>query len=528
MAENKLVSEGVAERIKYLKERKELFKQGGGQREIQKQHERGKLTARERLDLLFDKGTFTEYDLLAIQMVKDFGFDEVEIPGDACISGHGLVNGRKIWCYAQDFTSSGGSWGGINVRKFLRTYKRALEMRLPIVLMMDSGGRRPHEQHSDENIGEQFFAYVNASGVIPQIGLIMGPVAGGPCYGPALTDFIFMVKKTSYMFIGGPPVVKAMTGEEVTTEELGGAEMHASVSGVADLAVENDEECIKRCKELLSFLPDSNLQNPPIVETGDDPNRVDEGLNSILPESPKQPYDMRQIINRIVDNSYFFEIKPNFAKNVIVGFARLNGHTIGINASQPLFMGGILDVDASDKSSRFVRFCDAMNIPILNLIDSPAFITSTKTERQGLIRHGAKMLFSQCETTVPKVSLVVRKGLAGSYIAMGSRGVGADILFSWPSGQFGTYGVDAAFSVLLRTSILKNRLAKAENPKALEQEWRKRFYDEYIDVFAVAPFRHVDDIIEPKETRPAIIKAFEILSTKKKERPWRKHGNIPL
>jgi acetyl-CoA carboxylase carboxyltransferase component len=278
----------------------------------------------------------------------------------------------------------------------------------------------------------------------------------------------------------------------------------------------------------MSFLPANNLEPPPVVATGDDPDRIDESLNTILPESERRPYDIRQIITRIVDNGNFFELKPEFAKNVVVGFARLNGHTVGVNASQPLVMGGILDVDASDKSARFVRFCDAFNIPILNLVDSPAFTTSTKTEREGLIRHGAKMLFAQCETTVPKVTLVVRKALAGSYIAMGSRGVGTDILFAWPSAQFGTYGVDAAFSVLLRTSVLKNRLAKEKDPQALEQQWRKKFFDDYIDVFKVAPWRHVDDIIEPKKSRPALIRAFEILATKKKERAWRKHGNIPL
>ncbi len=522
-------AETMDERIRQLRDMKEHFRQGGGPGAIERQHSRGKLTIRERLDILLDPGTFVELDLLVSSPTKDFGMDEVETPGDACVAGWGRINGRKVWVYGHDFTVMGGSWGQMSTAKFMKTQDKAMEMGTPLVLLYDSGGRRPQEQQEGLRVrGLNFFKHVWASGVIPQITMVMGPVAGGPCYGPALTDFILMVKNTSYMFIGGPPVVKAVTGEDVTLEQLGGSEIHTSVSGVADLALKDDEECLLKSKELLAFLPSNNRENPPFIDTGDDPNRMDEELNHILPEEKEKGYDMHLIIERVVDNGYFFELKPNFAKNLMIGFARLAGHTVGIVASQPLWMGGALDSDAADKGARFIRFCDAFNIPILNVLDSPGYLVGTKMEQAGIIRHGAKMLYAQSETTVPKITLIVRKAGGGAHSGMGAPGSAADLTFAWPTAEVGQFGVDAAMSVLTRTRTLKERLAKAEDPDALIEQWKKEYYDKNLNIYNVLPLRHADDIIEPKETRPLLIKALDTLRDKKVERPWKKHGNIPL
>ena len=520
---------GRESKIQELRERKELLKQGGGPDSIAKQHAKGKLTARERIDLMVDPGTFVEIDLFARHSCTDLGMDGIEAPGDAVVIGYGKINGRSACLVSQDFTIHGGAVGLPHLDKIQKMIDMARNKRIPLVLINDSGGMRPQEQHAGlRGYCEIFRKHVITSGVVPQITLVMGPVAGGPCYGPALTDFIFMVKGTSHMFIGGPPVVKALIGESVTPEELGGARIHARISGVCDLACDSDKECISKAQELLGFLPSNNKESPPYVDTGDDPGRTDETLSEVVPAEFYKPYDMHQVIKRVFDNGYFLELKPDYAGNVITGYARLNGHSVAVIASQPAVLAGALDSNASDKVARFVRISDSFNVPIVNLIDTPAYVVGTKSEQSGIIRHGAKVLYAYAEATVPMITVVIRKGYAGAYVAQGSKYIGGDLLFAWAGAEFSIFGVDTGMSIIERGSWYKEQLTAAGDPEAFEKEIREEYQRKYIDIYNVRAYQHYDDIIEPGETRPTLIKALEVLSGKKVEEAWRKHGNMPV
>ncbi|MFC1945837.1 acyl-CoA carboxylase subunit beta [Chloroflexota bacterium] len=508
-----------------------LFLGGGGSKAVKRQHDAGKLTARERVEKLADPGSFVEYDLFINRHSSDFGMGDVEAPTEGFITGICTIDQRPVAVCAQDFTVLGGSVGNWGSKKMMKIANLALSLRIPLVMVNDSAGARPQEQHEvmEEGYGPLFNFHTLASGVIPQVTLVMGSVAGGPCYAPALTDFIFMVKDTSAMFIGGPPVVKAVTGEEITEQDLGGAKIHTTVNGVADLAFKNDEECLQATKDLLSYLPLHNTDNPERQDTGDDPLRTDDSLAEIVPGNPIQSYDIHRIIEKVFDNGTFLEIKPTYAPNLVTAFARLNGLSVGILANQPQSMGGALCAKSSWKGARFVRFCDAFNIPIIHLVDTPGYLVGSQSEKEGIIRHGAKLLFAESEATVPVITLVLRKGYAGATGAMGSRAMRvADYAIAWPIAKFSIMGIDAGMSVLKRTSKMKKGLAETENPEALLQSWEEEYEKKYLDLYAVAPVRHVDEIIDPSQTRPTIIRALELLRTKKKEIPWKKHGNIPL
>ena len=506
----------VQEKIKLMKAKKEHFMQGGGQKQIDKQHQKGKLTARERLDLLFDEGTFVELDLLVKHRCVNFGQDKKENPGEGVTVGYGTVDGRLVYAFAQDFTVEGGSLGEMHAKKIWKVQDLSMKMGAPCVGLNDSGGARIQEACDALcGYGGIFFRNTAASGVVPQISAIMGPSAGGAVYSPAITDFIYMVKNTSQMFITGPAVVESVTGEKITAEALGGAMTHNSKSGCAHFAAENDEDCIKQIRYLLSFLPSNNMEETPIVDCADDPLRMDEALNTIIPDNPNAPYDMKEVIRMIADNGEFYEVHQYFATNIITGFARFDGRTVGIIANQPKVMAGCLDCDASDKSSRFIRFCDAFNIPLLNMVDVPGFLPGRGQEHMGIIRHGAKMLYAYSEATVPKITLIIRKSYGGSYIAMCSREVGADQVIAWPSSEIAVMGPAGAANIIFR--------------KDPDREQRTAEYvEEFATPYKAAERGYVDYVIEPKETRPRIIQSLNILATKREVGPAKKHGNIPL
>ena len=506
----------VQEKIKLMKAKKEHFMQGGGQKQIDKQHQKGKLTARERLDLLFDEGTFVELDLLVKHRCVNFGQDKKENPGEGVTVGYGTVDGRLVYAFAQDFTVEGGSLGEMHAKKIWKVQDLSMKMGAPCVGLNDSGGARIQEACDALcGYGGIFFRNTAASGVVPQISAIMGPSAGGAVYSPAITDFIYMVKNTSQMFITGPAVVESVTGEKITAEALGGAMTHNSKSGCAHFAAENDEDCIKQIRYLLSFLPSNNMEETPIVDCADDPLRMDEALNTIIPDNPNAPYDMKEVIRMIADNGEFYEVHQYFATNIITGFARFDGRTVGIIANQPKVMAGCLDCDASDKSSRFIRFCDAFNIPLLNMVDVPGFLPGRGQEHMGIIRHGAKMLYAYSEATVPKITLIIRKSYGGSYIAMCSREVGADQVIAWPSSEIAVMGPAGAANIIFR--------------KDPDREQRTAEYvEEFATPYKAAERGYVDYVIEPKETRPRIIQSLNMLATKREVGPAKKHGNIPL
>jgi len=488
----------------------------GGEKRVAKQHEGGKLTARERIALLLDEGSFVELDRFVQHRCVNFGMEKKELPGEGVTTGYGTVEGRLVYVFAQDFTVEGGSLGEMHAAKIVKVQRLALKMGAPLVGMNDSGGARIQEAiDALSGYGKIFFENTIASGVVPQISAIMGPSAGGAVYSPAITDFIYMVKNTSKMFITGPAVVKSVTGEEVTQEALGGAMTHNTVSGVAHVAAESDEDCLQQIRYLLGFLPSNNMENAPIVETGDSPFREDPALNTLLPDSPNQPYDMKDIIKSIVDNGEFYESQELFAMNIITCFARMDGQTVGIIANQPKVMAGCLDINCSDKAARFIRFCDAFNIPLLNLVDVPGFLPGTNQEYGGIIRHGAKMLYAYSEATVPKITLVTRKAYGGSYLAMCSQDLGADQVIAWPTAEIAVMGPAGAANV-----IFKN------DPDV------KAKTDEYIENFAT-PYQAairgmVDMVIQPKDSRPTIINALQMLESKRETRPAKRHGNIPL
>ncbi|RKY26867.1 MAG: methylmalonyl-CoA carboxyltransferase [Planctomycetota bacterium] len=497
---------------------------GGGDKALEKQKARGKMTARERIAYLCDEGTFCEYDLFAKHLGRDYGLDKKEVPADGVVTGFGKINGRGAFIYSEDFTVIAGTFGEMHGRKISKTVDLACRMGYPLIGINDSGGARVTEEMGAlSQYGQLFFRHVRASGVVPQIALVMGPVAGGQAYSPALMDFIFMVEKTSYMFIAGPPLVKAVVFEDVTVEDLGGPHVHAEISGVSDLTTKNDADCLEHTKELLSYLPLNNKERAPYVEPKDDPNRTDEELARIIPTDPNKSYDMHDVIYRIVDDGKFFEIKREYAKNMIIGFARMDGHVVGIVASNPAVMAGCLDFKSSDKGSRFIRFCNAFNIPLINLQDVPAYLIGSKSERDGIIRHGAKMLYAYAEATVPKITIVLRKAYAGGYLAMCSKDLGADFLFELPTAEICLMGPSGAVNILFR-----KEMKAAENPEEVRQKRLKEFYEKFVNPLYSAGLQHVDDIIDPRRMRPVLISALEITRNKIDTLPEKKHGITPV
>jgi acetyl-CoA carboxylase carboxyltransferase component len=512
------------DKIRDLGERERKVLAMGGDKALRKRREEGKLNARERLDILFDPGTFREIDMFVTHRCVNFDMASVEIPADGVITGHGLIDGRTVFAYSQDFTSRAGSLGEMQAKKICKVMDLAMKAGAPVVGMNDSGGARIQEGvDALSGYGEIFFRNASASGVIPQISAIMGTTAGGAVYSPAMTDWVFMVKNQSYMFITGPQVIKSVTGEEISFEDLGGAMAHNEKSGVAQFACESEQDALTRIRELLSYLPSNNMEDPPVRATGDDRNRVDEGLDTIIPDNPNQSYDMKAVIASLVDSGEFFEPHAYYARNIVVCFARLNGRTIGIIANQPGFLAGCLDIDASDKATRFIRFCDAFNIPMLTIADVPGYLPGSDQEWGGIIRHGAKLLWCYSEATVPKLLLITRKDYGGAYLAMCSRHLGADMVFAWPTAQIAVMGAAGAANIIHAREI-KNAGDPAATRKAKIEEYENLFNNPY----CAAARGYVDAVIRPSETRPRLIDALEALSTKREMRPAKKHGNIPV
>ena len=506
----------VQEKIALMHAKKEHIQLGGGQKRIDKQHEKGKMTARERIEKLFDENTFVELDMFMKHRCTNFGQDKKDLPGEGVITGYGTVDGRRVYAFAQDFTVEGGSLGEKHAHKIWKVMDLSMKMGAPCIGINDSGGARIQEAvDALSGYAGIFYRNTAASGVVPQISVIMGPCAGGAVYSPAITDFIYMVKNTSQMFITGPAVIKSVTAEEVTAEALGGAMTHNSVSGVAHFAAENEDDCIQQIRYLLSFLPSNNMDDAPIVETGDDPSRMDESLNTVIPDNPNAPYNMKDVIRSIVDNGEFYEVHQYFATNIITCFARFDGRSVGIIANQPNVMAGCLDVNASDKSARFIRFCDAFNIPLVNLVDVPGFLPGVGQEHTGIIRHGAKMLYAYSEATVPKVTVITRKAYGGSYIAMCCRELGADQVMAWPSAEIAVMGPAGAANIIFRKDPDKDQ-------KTAE------YVEEFATPYKAAERGYADMVIEPKETRPYVITALNALASKREVGPAKKHGNIPL
>ena len=514
----------VEDKIKELRDREARIRQMGGEKAVAKHREKGKLTARQRLDVLFDKGTFREIDMFVTHRCTNFGMEKVDIPADGVVTGHGLVDGRPVFAFAQDFTSRAGSLGEMHAKKICKVMDMALRAGVPFVGLNDSGGARIQEGvDALSGYGQIFYRNSAASGVIPQISAIMGPTAGGAVYSPAMTDWIFMVKNSSYMFITGPEVIKSVTGEEITFEELGGAMTHNEKSGVAHFACESDEDALKQIRKLLGYLPANNMEDPPVIDTGDSPRRTDKALDSIIPDNPNQSYDVKDIICAIVDNGEFFEPHEHFAQNIVVCFARMGGRTIGIIANQPKVLAGCLDINASDKATRFIRFCDAFNIPMLTIADVPGYLPGSQQEWGGIIRHGAKLLWCYSEATVPKMLLVTRKDYGGSYLAMCSKDLGADMALAWPTAEIAVMGAAGAANIIHRKEI-----KAADNPEAKRQEKIKEYNELFSNPYRAAQRGYIDAVIVPSETRPRLIEALEIMCTKREQRPPKKHGNIPM
>jgi propionyl-CoA carboxylase beta chain len=514
----------MKDKIEILEEKDKQAELGGGSARIQRQHKMGKLTARERANLLLDKGTFVELDKFVVHRCTDFNMDKNKILGDGVVTGYGKVDGRQVFVFAQDFTVFGGSLGMVYANKISKIMDLAIEVGAPVIGLNDSGGARIQEGvESLAGYAHIFLRNVLASGVIPQISAIMGPCAGGAVYSPAMTDFIIMSKDTSYMFITGPDVIRAVTHEEVSREELGGAMVHNSTSGVAHFAAQDDKDCILLIKELLSFLPSNNMEDPPRISTDDPIERREISLRGIVPENPNKPYDIKDVIRLIVDDGYFFEVQEHFAQNMIIGFARLDGRVVGIVGNQPNVLAGCLDINASVKGGRFVRFCDCFNIPILTFVDVPGFLPGTAQEWGGIIKHGAKLLYAYCEATVPRVTVITRKAYGGAYDVMSSKHVRADINFAYPTAEIAVMGPEGAVNIIARKEI-----EQAEDPEAerarLTEEYRERFANPY----RAADLGFIDEVIRPEDTRPRVISAFEMLEGKRQTNPPKKHGNIPL
>lgn len=507
-----------------LRQRRKEIQLGGGQKRIDTQHEKGKLTARERINLLFDEGSFVELDAFVKHRCTNFGLEDIDTPGEGVVIGYGQIDGRLVYAYAQDFTVLGGSLGEMHAKKITKIQDLALKMGAPIVGINDSGGARIQEGvDALSGYGHIFYRNTISSGVIPQITAIMGPCAGGAVYSPALTDFIFMVDKTSQMFITGPQVIKTVTGEEVTAEALGGAMTHNKTSGVAHFVAANDEACIGEIRRLLSFLPSNNMELAPVYESQDDINAIITELDDIVPESPNKPYDMKEIITKVADEGDFFEVQPYYATNMITGFMRLNGQSVGVIANQPRILAGCLDINASDKAGRFIRTCDAYNIPIVTFVDVPGFLPGTNQEYGGIIRHGAKMLYAYSEATVPLITLIIRKAYGGAYIAMCNKELGADVVLAWPTAEIAVMGPDGAANIIFRKEI-----ADSEDPQATREEIIENYKAEFATPYKAAERGYVDDIIEPSATRPRLIDALNMLASKRETRPPKKHGNLPV
>ena len=510
--------------VEELRSRRNDAKMGGGQKRIDKQHAKGSMTARERIDLLLDKGSFEEFDMFKTHRCRDFGMEKQVYPGDGVVTGFGTVDGRTVYVFAQDFTVLGGSLSETFAEKICKIMDLAMKNGAPVIGLNDSGGARIQEGiESLAGYTNIFQRNVMASGVIPQISAIFGPCAGGAVYSPALTDFVVMVQEKSYMFLTGPKVVKAITHEDVTVEELGGAAMHSSKSGTADYPAPTGEDAIIYIRKLLSYLPQNNMENPPVIECSDPADRLSPELNSILPENTNAAYDMKEVILLTVDNRDFFEIKENFAPNLIVGFARYNGMSVGIVANQPAYLSGVLDIDASVKGARFVRFCDCFNIPVITFVDVPGFLPGTAQEHGGVIRNGAKILYAFAEATIPKVTVIIRKGYGGAFCVMSSKHLRGDINYSWPSGEIAVMGAKGAVEVLYGRAARKE-----EDPAAFLAEKEKEYQDKVANPYIAAQRGYIDDIIKPSRTRIRIISALKLLQNKRDTNPMKKHGNIPL
>src|SRR6476646_8398248 len=506
--------------LRRLDEKREAARAGGGTRRVKAQHERGKLTARERLEVLLDPGSFEEWDMFVEHRSSDFGMAEQKVPGDGVVTGYGTINGRLVFVFSQDFTVFGGSLSEAHAEKIGKIMDQAMKVGAPVIGLNDSGGARIQEGVASlAGYADVFQRNVEASGVIPQVSLIMGPCAGGAVYSPAMTDFIFMVKDSSYMFVTGPEVVKTVTHEAVTQEELGGAITHTTRSGVADLAFENDIETLLQTRRFVDFLPASNREKPPVRPSEDSPERIEPSLDTLIPANPNKPYDMKELIEKIVDEGDFFELQPSYARNILIGFARMEGSTVGIVANQPLVLAGCLDIDSAKKAARFVRFCDCFNIPILTFVDVPGFLPGTAQEFGGIIKHGAKLLFAFAEATVPKVTLITRKAYGGAYDVMSSKHLRGDVNFAWPNAEIAVMGAKGAVEIIFRED--KGDPAKLA---AREAEYKSRF----ANPFVAGARGFIDDVILPHETRKRICRSLVLLRDKKLENPWRKHGNIPL
>jgi propionyl-CoA carboxylase beta chain len=511
-------------RLDQLREREQRAEAGGGEARVAKQHAAGKMTARERVEFLLDEGTFQEFDKLVEHRSRDFGMEKEIYPGDGVVTGHGLIDGRKVFVFAQDFTVFGGSLSETHAAKICKVMDLAMKVGAPIIGLNDSGGARIQEGVvSLGGYADIFLRNTLASGVVPQISCIMGPCAGGAVYSPAITDFNVMVKDTSYMFITGPDVIKTVTHEDVTKEELGGASTHNRISGVAHFAADSDEHALQVVRELLSFLPSNNVDDPPSVAATDSIDRVEPKLNSIVPEASNQPYDIREVIDLIVDDGYFFEVHREYAPNIVVGFARLDGKPIGIVANQPAYLAGVLDIDSSLKAARFVRFCDCFNIPIVTFEDVPGFLPGISQEHGGIIKHGAKLLYAYAEATVPKVTVITRKAYGGAYCVMGSKHIRTDINFAWPTAEIAVMGAEGAVDILYRREI-----GEASDKDAARRAKVTELQDKFANPYVAAERGFIDEVIEPAQTRPKLIRALALLENKRDTNPPRKHGNIPL
>jgi len=515
---------GTEARIEMLRRLRDEALHAGSERAIARQHEQGKLTARERIDKLVDKGTFQEVDMMVRHQARGFGIEDKRPPGDAVVTGFGTVDGRTVFVFAEDFTVFGGSLGAAVADKICKMMDMALKMGAPIIGLKDSGGARIQEGVAAlDGYGRIFERNVRASGVIPQISVIMGPCAGGAVYSPAMTDFIFQVDGTSHMFITGPDVIKTVTGEDVSFEELGGAFTHASKSGVTHFVMPDGETALETVRYLLSFLPQNNMEIPPYFAPTDSRDRMDDSLDRIIPDSANQPYDMVELISTVVDDGEFFQIHEHFAKNILVGFARLDGHSVGIVANQPAVLAGTLDIEASEKAARFVRLCDAFNIPIVTFVDVPGFLPGVSQEHHGIIRHGAKLLYAYCEATVPRVSVITRKAYGGAYLVMNARGIRADLVYAWPSAEIAVMGAQGAVNVVFRREI-----AESDDVEQRRSELIADYETQFNNPYRAAELGLVDEVIEPRETRAKLIRALDMLRTKREVLPPRKHGNIPL
>ncbi len=511
-------------KIEQLRAMREKSKAGGGAERIQRQHDAGRNTARERLDLLLDPGSFREIDAFVTHRSHDFGLENQEFLGDSVVTGWGTINGRLVYVYSQDFTVLGGSLSEVHAEKIIKVMEMAMKTGAPLIGLNDSGGARIQEGViSLGGYASIFLRNTLASGVIPQLSVIMGPCAGGAVYSPALTDFIFMVKDTSYMFITGPDVVKQVTHEDVSFEELGGASVHSTKSGVAHVVGENETQTLMLVREMFSYLPQNNMEDPPFVPTQDDPLRADNELDNIVPDNPNKPYDMREIIRRVVDDGVFYEVQPDYAQNIVVGFARLGGHSVGIVGNQPMVLAGVLDIKASEKAARFIRFCDCFNIPLVTFVDVPGYMPGTDQEHNGIIMSGAKLLYAYCEATVPKLTVTTRKAYGGAYCVMSSKHIRSDLNLAWPTAEIAVMGPEGAVEIIYRRD-----LKDAEDPAGLKAKLAAEYREKLANPYIAAERGFVDDVIEPSETRARLINGLEVLQNKRDSNPPKKHGNIPL